>query len=242
MRYEVSLLSPRDIVVNLIPGAVLLGLFLWFLDGFVGMLINLLTLGSGLVPLVMWIVAAYAAGIIINLLRQYFGADRAERADVDYVAGVLSDTDTSFSAALKSGILKRARMLFGEVAGQELFSLCLDYTTQHHAAKRAEATRAIAELYRGLLAVVWVGVFVSGLIALKHLILLLLPHFGFVFPVTAFLDYEVAHLAMGTVFLFVSLVAVKALRARAEVCARSAVREVYTGFLTLTSTESEKTT
>jgi hypothetical protein len=239
MRFESSPLSAKDIVVNLIPGAMILALFLWFLDGFVGMLINLLTLGSGIVPLVVWLVAAYAAGVLLNLLRGFLNGEKVERMEADYAAQLLTDTDPHFSAGFKSGLKERARSLFGEAAsGPELFSLCFHYAAQLGAAKRAEALRANAELYRGMLAGAWCGVFVSGLITVKHLILLLLPQFGVVLAVTSFVDYEVVHLSLGIMLLIVSLVAARALSARAKSCGQAAISEVYTGFYSLASNSS----
>jgi len=239
MRFESSPLSAKDIVVNLIPGAIALALFLWFLDGFVGMLINLLTLGSGIVPLVIWLVAAYAAGVALNLYRGFVNGEKYERADADVAARLILDGDSNLSSPFKTGLKARAQAIFGEAAsGPELFGLCYRYAAQRGAASRAEALRANAELFRGMLSAAWVGIFVSGLVALKHFVLLLLPQFGVVLAVTSFVDYEVVHLALGVILFIVCVAATRALSSQAESCRKAAISEVYTSFYSLTSSNT----
>ena len=234
MRIGYSPLSPKDIVAHFIPGALLLGLALWFLDGFAGIVINLLTLGNGAVSLVMWLAAAYVAGVFIHVFRRFLIGRHRDQLETALATQLLAEADSHFSPEFKRELAARSGRLFGHAAGEELFQLCLNYNAQHRAAGRAESLAAFGDMYKGLLATVRVGAAVSLLIAIKQVILLLLPQLNMIVPVTGFLEYEAVQLAVAIILLIVFGLSVQVLRKTTEAYARETVAEVYTGFLALT--------
>ncbi|HEY3294719.1 MAG TPA: hypothetical protein VGL38_04740 [bacterium] len=229
-------LSAKDIAAHVIPGAILVALTLWFLDGFAGLIINLLTLGTGVVSLVMWLLAAYVAGIFVQLFSGLFPGEARHGTESQAAAQLLAGNDRSFSAEFKRDVMARAQRLFGAAAtGPELYRLCQDYVTQHNAAKRIEALAAFGHLFRGILIAARIGLITSALIAAKHLVLLLLPQFGIIIPVTGFLDYEAVHLVMGALLVVVFGAGIRLLKARLDFCVEESVRDVYTSFFAVTA-------
>jgi hypothetical protein len=236
MRFGSSPLGAKNSVVQFIPGAIVVALLLWFLDGFVGVILNLLTLGTGIVPLVMWLAGAYAAGVFVQLFRAKLGGGAQERLEGETAVRLMSAGDSHFSGEFKQGLMARAQKQFGAAAsGGELFVLCRDAVAQNGGIARAESLLAAADLYRGLLAVARIGVAVSAVISLKHAVLGLLPTFDIIVPVTGFLDYETLHLVIGVLLLVVFGAGVGLLKRQAEACVEAAVSDVYTGYYTLSS-------
>ncbi len=234
MRFASAPLSSRDLVAHLIPGAILLALAVWFLDGFVGLLINLMTLGTGVVSLVIWLLGAYVAGVFVQLFGGLITGRKPDALEGLLALQLLAEGDDRLSANFKRELAARAQKMFGFVpAGKELYWLCTDYVMQHDAARRAESLSAFGEMYRGLLVTARVGMTISVLIFLKHAVLLLLPQMNIIVPVTGFLDYETVHLVIGVLLFVVFGVGVGLLKARIVFCAESVVSEVYTSFVAL---------
>jgi hypothetical protein len=239
MRFAASPLSPKDIIIHVIPGAIALALVLWFLDGFAGMIINLFSLGTGVVSLVMWFLGAYVAGVFVQLLRGVFGGEKSESLTDRISAQLLAESDERFSSEFKRELISRAKKIFGAAATEkELYGLSRSCSMQHGATRRAESLSAFGEMYRGLLISTRIGLIVSLLIAVKQVILLLLPQFNIVVAVTGFLDYETVHLVVGILLTLLFAVSTRMLKSRIQSCAEAVVSDVYMSFYALSGSQS----
>ena len=238
MRIGSPPLSGKDLVAHVIPGVIVLALAVWFLDGFVGLLINLGTLGTGIVALVLWLVAAYVAGVFVQVFSGVLAGGRAADFENRLAADLISDGDIRFSPEFKRELQARTRKQFGGAAsGKELFPLCRDYVAQHGAAGPSESVAAFGDMFRGILATARIGIVISVLIALKHAVLLMLPFMNIIVPVSGFVDYETVHLVMAVLLFIIFVGSSHSLKVRMVASAEESVAEIYTNFVALTANE-----
>ena len=240
MKAQDLTLSFRDVARYIVPGSVAAALVLWFLAAFAGVHMELWNPGLG--DSILFLVAAYVLGHILDILSNRFPSLRYDRITDKVIEAVRSGRDEWFSAEFRAQLDgKIQEYLHVSLSGPDAFNLCDTYITGHQSAREQERFTALTGLYGGLYMSCWFAVASSALIVLKHVLLLALAFFNVIIPVTPFLDYEETQLASGLIVLIGSVLLLRPLRSETVGLNESYVLETYRAFYSLcVQHESEK--
>lgn len=113
-----------------------------------------------------------------------------------------------------------------------VYSLCRTFLIQQSLAAEAEYYRCLGRLYGGLMQICRLGGTVSGLVTLKHFVLMVLPSFAIFVPVTGFLAYEEIELTSGLILAVLAVLALRPIQANVKRYSEAEVDSVYYGFYT----------
>jgi len=231
-------LTFRDIAGYIVPGTVFLAVLLEFLSGFVGLAVSMWDAGLGAVLL--YLLASYVAGHLIRVLEWVIQRGGTGTQRTELVTRVYEDETSVFTPEFKARLAASVEKTFGlPLSNPDVFPLCRAYTVQHGTSHHYERKLALGHLLSGLHTVAWIGLAFSLLTILKHLLLLLLPMFNVIIPVTAFLDFDEAHLVVSVVLLIVFGLLVRPLRSRARHYVKEEVESVYYEFYAVCSGQSQ---
>jgi hypothetical protein len=231
-------LTFRDIAGYIVPGTVFLAVLLEFLSGFVGLATSLWDTGIGIVLL--FLLASYVAGHLIRVLEWILMHGGTGRQRTQLVTRVYEVDTSVFSPEFVLRLAGYVERTFGlPLSNPDVFPLCRAYTVQHGTSHHYERKLALGHLLSGLHTVAWIGIAFSMLTILKHLLLLLLPLFNVIIPVTAFLDFDEAHLIVSIVSLLVFALLVRPLKSRARHYVKEEVESVYYEFYAVCSGQNQ---
>lgn len=230
-----------DFVGYVIPGALILLLLYWFILGFFNLelLIKVTSIGESL----LFLAASYFLGHLIQALGNLIEKKQVEKWGGWFSEQFLRDDNEYYTPEFKSKLKECAQEIFGlslnsssedeqikKNKRQETFSLCYSLVVQEDAAIHTEIFNGIYSLYRGLLASVWVGVVVSGIISLKHLLWFLFSLLDWTLPKSEFFYFEKLQLELGIAFLIFFIVTIRPLESRFKRFAKHFANSVYRNF------------
>jgi hypothetical protein len=198
MEFERDSFSLTGSVPYLIPGILIIALFQWFGAGFIGIVAvaSDRSVGSALV----FILMAFAAGHILNLLRKSVYSKDTAHSEEQLALQMVRENDSHFSPEVKKDLARFSETVLGVPStSPEFFRLCCSFVMQKNVAMRAERTAARRELLSLFSITGDLGVLAGALIALKHLFFKMLPMFDIELPVTPFTDYDQTQMMIGLV-------------------------------------------
>jgi hypothetical protein len=241
MKAQDLTLSFRDVARYIVPGSAAVALILWFMIAFAGVHID--SWNPGLGDSILFLLAAYVAGHILDMLSNRFPILQYNRITEKIVEDIRSGKDAWFSPEFRERLDNKIREhLHVPLSSVEAFSLCDTFITGHQTAREQERYTALTGLYGGLYMSCWLSVVLSTLVSLKHVVLLILPLFNVIIPVTSFLDFAETQLIGGLVVLCGSVFLLRPLHAETVGLNESYVLETYRAFYVLCAQrESEKT-
>jgi hypothetical protein len=194
----------------------------------------------------LFLAASYFLGHLIQALGNVIEGKQVNKWGGWFSEQFLRDDNNYYSSEFKAKLKECVKLKFGllpEASSaaeeiqrkrrQEIFYFCYSYIVQENAALHTEIFNGIYSLYRRMLAAVWVGVFVSGIISLKHLLWLFLSELKISLPQCTFFLYEKLQLTLGIGFLIFFLVTIRPLKARFKRFAQHFANSVYRNFYVL---------
>jgi hypothetical protein len=180
------------------------------------------------------------AGHLIRVLEWILLRGSAGQQRTQLVTHVYEDNTSVFSPEFRTRLAAYVESTFGlPLSNPDVFPLCRAYAVQHGTSHHYERKLALGHLLNGLHTVAWIGIAFSLLTILKHLLLVLLPLFNVIIPVTPFLDFDEAHLIVGVVSIVVFGMLVRPLRSRARHYLKEEVESVYYEFYAVCSGQNQ---
>lgn len=238
MKVEDLSLSFRDVARYVVPGSLFMALILWFLAAFMGFHLGGLRVDIG--ETILFLLAAYVAGHILDVLGNILLSKRANSCIDTLVKEINQSEESVLAGDFRRHLDECLRSRFKiSLSSDQSFGLCHTYVRG-----RAEATEhyrlgALAGMYRGLLTVTRLGMMVSGMILVKHVLLWILPAMNVNIPVTPFFDYVEIHLIASVVLMIFSAIIFRPIRNEMESIAAFYVMETYQAFYTACMREGE---
>lgn len=230
-----------DFVGYVIPGGLILALLYWFCLGFFALEwpIKLNSIGESL----LFLAASYFFGHLIQALGNMIERRRVKKWGGWFSEQFLREDNDFYTSEYKTKLKECANQKFGlstdlpsgneeiqKKRRQEIFSFCYSLIVQENVAVHTEIFNAIYSLYRGMLASVWIGIIISSIITLKHLIWWIFSKLNITFPPFAFFHFEKLQLELGIALLAFFIVCIHPIEARLKRFARHFANSVYRSF------------
>jgi hypothetical protein len=229
--------SFRDVMRYVVPGALAIGLTLWFLKAFLD--VNFSMWNPDLGDSIIFLLASYVVGHCLDLLGDRFLGGRLNSLQDKIQQQIHGGSYSGFTAEFRAKLNEMIQHKFGlPLSNEDINDICYNYLVQNKAAQATERYIAIQGLYRSLLVSIWIGLIFGASVLLKNAMLWLLTQSTVTIPVQGFFDFNLTDLATGFCLLAFFLLILRPLRTQLETFSEFAVADIYRSFYAYCARES----
>jgi len=229
-----------DFIGYIIPGAFIFILLFWFLFAFFSFELPFKVISIG--GSILFLFFSYFLGHLVQSLGNIVEKKLLEKWGGWFSEQFLRDDNNYYTCEFKNKLKKITCELFGfsyngssndeeqKKRREQIFNLCYSLIVQKNVALHTEIFNGIYGLYRGILIVWDVGIIISFLITLKHLMWLFFLVQDIEPPIGPFWRFENFQLILGIIFLFFFIFSHSTLESRLKRFSQRFVDSVYRNF------------
>ena len=228
-----------DFVGYVIPGGLFLLFIYWLLIAFVSISIPLKldSIGDSLLILIL----SYTFGHLLQSLSNKIESNLVRKWGGWHSIQLLTADNEFYTDEFKTKIFEFAEEIFGVVPPNhdeeeqskkrnEIFNLCYSLVVQEDIAQHTEIFNGLYSLYRGLIAVNMIGIFIMTIITLKHLLWLALFFLNTNLPSGNIWNFNELQLGLSITFLLLLVASKPWLESRLERFSQHFADSVYRNF------------
>lgn len=227
-----------DFIGYIIPGSFVLFLLYWF--AIAGLCIPIEIEFKSFGESVIFLIAAYFFGNITQAIGNSIESRAVKKWGGWFSEQYLRPDNTFYSPEFKKALNEALRKVFSLAENattdekilknkrQEYFNLAYSLIVQENAALHTEIFNGIYSLYRGMLAAVWIGIIVNGIVIIKNLALWYWSSTKF--PESVFFVFDENNLEYSALFLVFLILVVNPLKSRFRRFGGHFANSVYRNF------------
>jgi hypothetical protein len=227
-----------DFLGYIIPGAFVTLLFIYTIGSIFGTLNQIFSYISGLGETIIFLMISYLVGHLIQARGRQIELKEKDKWGGYFSIQFLREGNQFYTAKFKDILKKKAKAQFGldvDISGnqqdkrhQEIFNLCYAFVVQKGVSRQTDIFNAIYGMFRALLAIREIAVFLFSVLTLYNIVTLSIVFFN---HGLGWYQAESINLIVSLVLLGISVVSYKYLSSRFQHFAQRFVDSIFQNFL-----------